>query len=179
MWHNEGGQVIRFSDGRIVNMETGELVGDLPPVDARAIRLDMLPPEAKTAAGPKPMPPDFHSGPWPYWCPHAAGDMWACRACNYGYEYADGPEGTAMASVIALGDGATWHYSGDGMRVGVDAQGRDVRQDLKTGKVSRIYSVQMRRDAVEFAERFGAAHASRKFHIPAKTVQGWVNRGIG
>jgi hypothetical protein len=74
--------------------------------------------------------------------------------------------------------GFNWHYEGDTKAIGVTSAGKDVEFDFTTGKVTRLYSLNQRRDAAAYARRFGAAKAARKFDIPRKTVTTWVNRGM-
>ena len=72
--------------------------------------------------------------------------------------------------------GYSWHYEGDYKAIGVDTLGHNVEFDFTNGKVQRIYSVNQRREAVDYARRFGAARASRKLDIPAATIRSWASR---
>ena len=72
--------------------------------------------------------------------------------------------------------GYAWHYEGDTKAFGTDNDGHDVAFDFTSGKTQRIYSVNQRREAVEYARRFGDTKASRKFDIPAKTISSWKGR---
>jgi hypothetical protein len=71
-------------------------------------------------------------------------------------------------------DQITWHYKGTGHRLGRTAEGADVRQDVETGKIERIYSLRQRDDALKLAAECGQSEAARRLGIPRATVQSWV-----
>lgn len=71
-----------------------------------------------------------------------------------------------------------WHWKGTDKAIGTDQAGHDVEFDYQSGKVTRIYSQNDRREAVSYARRFGPAKASRKLNIPAGTIRSWINREV-
>jgi len=73
--------------------------------------------------------------------------------------------------------GYKWHYEGTFKAFGKDASGHNVEFSFETGRVSRIYSLNARREAVDYARRLGATKASRKFDIPVATIRSWTERG--
>src|SRR5579859_2224821 len=72
--------------------------------------------------------------------------------------------------------GYNWHFEGDTKAIGVDTSGHDVEFDFTSGKTTRIYSVNQRRAAVDYARRFGPAKAAGKYDIPLATVRSWTRR---
>jgi hypothetical protein len=70
-----------------------------------------------------------------------------------------------------------FHYHGaSGYSYGTNVKGHDVMVSPE-GRVTRIYSLNRKADAVAYAGRFGAAKSARKFDIPAGTIRKWVQRG--
>lgn len=76
-----------------------------------------------------------------------------------------------------VSESIVFHYHGhSGYSYGRNRAGHDVSVSPR-GKTERLYTLNQRRDAVEFAGRFGAAKAARKFDIPAATIRSWARRG--
>lgn len=70
-----------------------------------------------------------------------------------------------------------WHYhSASGWSYGHDQAGHNYELSPE-GRLKRIYSLNERREAVTYAQRFGPARAARKFDIPPGTVRSWASRG--
>jgi hypothetical protein len=108
-----------------------------------------------------------------------------CEKCElvievYGDLIIDGMTGEKVSVETISGNplpaNVRWHYRTTDIAIGVDEHGNDVRYDRQTGKLSRIYSQNQRKDAVEYAGRFGATKASRKFDIPVETIRSWAKR---
>ena len=140
----------------LLNMETGEVIGDWPDDTSRIIA-------------------EVHSEP------HTREDaLRVLRNQLPGFKEPVGP-------LPALDwdddmerypmDNITFHYHGQsGYSYGVTSMGHDVSVS-PAGKVDRLYSINQRREAVEYARRFGAAKAARKFDIPAGSIRSWMVRG--
>lgn len=162
-WQDGDAKALGFTDGRTVDMETGELTGFFPPVDAQAIRLDIereLDSEAKRRE-------------------HARNVL----RNQYGFdvdtaEPSPGPLPLSPPEVFR-GMRITWHHHAGNVSYGVTDKGHDVMFNGATERLSRIYCFRQRRDSAEYARRFTPAAASRKFDIPAATIRKWMERGIG
>ena len=70
-----------------------------------------------------------------------------------------------------------WHYQGaSGWAYGTDQAGHNYELS-PAGKLSRLYSLNERHDAMAYMGRFGASKAARKFDIPQRTIRSWAERG--
>ena len=72
--------------------------------------------------------------------------------------------------------GYDWYYEGDTKAMGVDTSGHTVEFDFTNGKIQRVYSLNQRREAVDCARRLGATKASQKLDIPVETIRTWAKR---
>lgn len=72
--------------------------------------------------------------------------------------------------------GYRWHYEGTYKAYGTDDSGNDVEFDFRSNRVSRIYSVNQRREAIAYARRYGSVKAAQKFGIPSATIRQWIVR---
>lgn len=162
-WQMGDARSLTFADGRTVDMETGELLGCFPPVDAQALRLEVekgLDSDAKKRE-------------------HARNVL----RIQYGFDVdtAEPSPGPAPLSApeVFRGMRVTWHYQSGDVSYGVTDKGHDVMFNAETERLTRIYSPRQRQESVEYARRFTPATASRKFDIPAATIRSWMNRGVG
>jgi hypothetical protein len=159
-WQEGDARMVAFSDGRVINMESGELAGCFPPVDAQGLRHDLDEELSTQGQGQE----------------HAKSVL-----RQYGFKvdsprpFQDFSEEEMNLSTLNV----NWHYSSGYASYGVTDQGHDVMRVNATGRVSRIYSPRAKQDAVDYARRFTAAAASRKFSIPVKSIRTWMTRGIG
>jgi hypothetical protein len=80
--------------------------------------------------------------------------------------------------MLLAADQIIWHYKGAGHRLGRTVEGADVRQDVGSGKIERIYSLRQRDDAVKLAAECGQAEAARRMGIPRRTIQSWDRRSV-
>jgi hypothetical protein len=81
------------------------------------------------------------------------------------------PPARTPVSDLPTPEDIAWHY------YGVTGTGMNVRQNLATGRIMPIFSPRQKADAIEYAKRFGVAHAARWFNIPRKTVAHWLGAG--
>ena len=81
------------------------------------------------------------------------------------------------AEMLNAPNGYRWYYTSPTHIYGDDPSGHAVEFERVTGKITRLYSVNQRHEAVDYAQRFGAAKASRKLDIPQRTVRSWAERG--
>jgi hypothetical protein len=140
-------------DDKIIDMETGEVVGYSGDLGHRII--DTLASERKEPA------PDEKQAK----ARRVLERQYGARIPeNYGPVYAVPP------------DGYDWHYEGTYRAYGTDSIGHSVEFDFRTGKVQRIYSQNQRKEVVSYARASTAAKASRKFGIPAGTIRSWMKR---
>jgi hypothetical protein len=66
-----------------------------------------------------------------------------------------------------------FHYNGKKHWYGTD-NARDYELETATGKVTRIYSLNYKQKVADSARITGAAIASRKSGVPAKTITSWM-----
>jgi hypothetical protein len=71
---------------------------------------------------------------------------------------------------------ATYHYTAARHSFGVTVNGWDVRRDDITGKVTRIHSLNEKRDALALVSEYGLSAASRKTGISRNTLKAWRDR---
>jgi hypothetical protein len=180
---------------RLINMETGEFVArtaDTSSLNGHCSRpRNQRPSETEAqkvlramsqfTGRPvlKSLPVGYHGNPDdPYWCPHAAGDIWQCADCNYGFERQDGSK-VPVATPQQIRDDISWYFTGRLIWMGTDTEGHVLVKDVKTGKIRRAYSPNEKRKALELVAEYGLSAASRKTGIPRTTLNNWHVRGVG
>jgi hypothetical protein len=96
----------------------------------------------------------------------------------YGFKLPDNDGYAAPVDHITeAGITVEWHYQGaSGWSYGTDQDGHNYELS-PAGKLSRIYSLNERHDAMAYMGRFGASKAARKFDIPQRTIRSWAERG--
>jgi hypothetical protein len=186
-WENYSRGVVQIGN-RLVDTATGEVVDELAsfePFGGRTRDYRPSESEAKKILGNssplqgtpvlKSLAPDYH-GRNDYWCPHVASDMWTCKRCNYGLERLDGVTVPVASPQVPVSEDIVWHFKGKHVYMGTDPEGRDFEKDVKTGSVTRVYSINDRREAVALADEYGLSAAARKTGIPRSTLQNWKRR---
>lgn len=146
-------------DGYIIDMETGEVVGDYEDLGQEAIK------EIIKNQGIYYRKPELN--------PNMQSKAREALVKMYGFQI---PEEFKSRSTLPPAKGYKWHYKGTHTAIGVDDQGHNVEYDYTTEKVHRIYSLNERREAVAYARRFGATKAAKKFDIPYSTLNNWARR---
>jgi hypothetical protein len=144
-------------DGRLIDMETGEVVGYSGDLGHRIIEQIT----GERIGRPEPSPEEKQA------------KARRVLETQYGARF---PEKQAPCHAVPP-KGYTWHYEGTFHLYGRDHNGNDVAYDFRDGKVRRIYSLRQRREAVEYARKSGASEAARKLGIPRKTIVTWMGRG--
>lgn len=173
-------------DRRVISTITGEIICDCgprnpDPATAQESAREALRGTVLGDGGPitRDLPASYHEFE-PYWCPHSAGDMWACKNCNYGLERTDGRPvrvaTEAQRRAMRSRSDIDWYYTGSPVLwFGLDTEGRDWIME-RNGKIARAYSQRQRQDAVKLAGEFGISAAARKTGIPRSTLKNWVPR---
>jgi hypothetical protein len=145
-------------DEKLIDMETGEVVGYTGGLAKRVIeeivdgRIDAeLPKREDTQAR-------------------------ALRTLQVQYGYKGSADDNHHPCYASPPTGYSWHYEGVYRALGTDSGGHDVEFEFSSGKLSRIYSINQRRDAVNYARRYGTAKAAAKYDIPAATIRSWNYR---
>jgi hypothetical protein len=132
-------------NGHLVNMETGEVVGDWPEIDVTGF-----------------LSSGNHIRVLELYLPGFAQAIELVRE---------------EARMLNAPNGFDWHYRSPTHIYGSDSSGHSVEFDRATGRVTRLYSVNERRQAVDYAQRFGPTKASRKLGVPVNTIKSWAKRG--
>jgi hypothetical protein len=187
-WHR-GDARFETIGNRVINLETAELAGESAEVKRLTVKyraertsprnvLAAYSPAFASEPTGRELPPDDYVGPWRYWCPHEDHhDMWRCNRCNYGIEMPAYEQDTITGGQT-VDDVSYYFRANSGRSYGITTDGHDVRRDDATGRISRMYSMTQKRDAVEVVREYGLSAASRKLDIPRPTLKSWATRGL-
>jgi hypothetical protein len=153
----EGDARYQNVDDKLIDMATGEVVGYTGGVASEIIQQII----AERQVGPEPSAEEKQAK--------------ARRVLEVQYG-ATFPDGCGPVRTIPLA-GYEWTYEGTFKTFGYDPEGNYVSYCFETGKIARLYSLNQRRQAVDYARRWGPTAAARKLGIPLGTIKSWVQRG--
>lgn len=143
-------------DDKIIDMVTGEVVGYAGDL-ARGIIQELV---TGRLAAPEPSPQEKQA------------KARRVLESQYGATF---PNGCGPVRAIPPA-GYEWYFEGTYKAHGYDPDGNVVSFDFISGEIKRIYSLNQRQRAVDYARLLGATQAARKLKIPVATIRSWTRR---